>query len=92
MHRASGPISVASLSESEGLVLQTLLLRSASIEELLEPTRLAPGAIASTLTLLEARGLVTSYGGVTFHPTVVARRIDRGLVKADGRSTRHAPA
>jgi DNA processing protein len=92
VHRPRGPISVASLSESEGLVLQTLLRRSASIEELLEPTRLAPGAVASTLTLLEARGLVTSYGGVTFHPTVVARRIDREAVKADAPSASHAPA
>lgn len=90
--RASAPISVASLSESEGLVLQALLRRSASIEELLEPTRLAPGAVASTLTLLEARGLVTSYGGVTFHPTVVARRIDRQAVAADARPASRAPA
>lgn len=92
MERPSGPISVASLSESEGLVLQTLLRRSASIEELLEPTMLAPGALASTLTLLEARGLVTSYGGVTFHPTVVARRIDRQGAEADARSASDARA
>lgn len=75
LDRPTGPVSVASLSESEGLVLQTLLQRAGSIEELLGPTHLSPGALAGTLTLLEARGLVTSYGGVTFHPTVVARRI-----------------
>jgi hypothetical protein len=27
------------------------------------------------LTFLEARGLVESYGGATFHPTLIARRI-----------------
>lgn len=75
LHRPVGPISVATLSESEGLVLGTLLRRSASIEELIGPTHLSPGALAGTLTLLEARGLVTSYGGVTFHPTLTARRI-----------------
>jgi hypothetical protein len=35
------------------------------------------GSLASTLTLLEARGLVESYGGATFHPTLTARRIGR---------------
>jgi hypothetical protein len=38
---------------------------------------MATGALASTLTLLEARGLAESYGGATFHPTLVARRIGR---------------
>jgi hypothetical protein len=33
--------------------------------------------MASTLTLLEARGLATSYGGATFHATLAARRIGR---------------
>jgi DNA processing protein len=75
LRRPAGPVSVAALSESEGLVLGALLRRSASIEELIGPTRLPPGALAGTLTMLEARGLVTSYGGVTFHPTVEARRI-----------------
>jgi DNA processing protein len=71
------PVSVTSLSDAEGLVLHALLKRPASIEELLAPTRLRPGALASALTLLEARGLATSYGGVTFHPTLVARRLGR---------------
>jgi len=71
------PVSVTSLSEAEGLVLGALLKRPASIEELIPPTRLRPGALASALTLLEARGLATSYGGVTFHPTLVARRMGR---------------
>jgi len=71
------PVSVTSLSDAEGLVLHTLLKRPASIEELIAPTRLRPSALASALTLLEARGLATSYGGVTFHPTLVARRMGR---------------
>lgn len=80
VERREGPVSVASLSESEGLVLALLMRRSGSIEELLAPTQLGPGVLASTLTLLEARGLVATYGGVTFHPTVSARRI--GLRKS----------
>ena len=77
LSRGERPVSVTSLSEAEGLVLHALLKRPASIEELLAPTRLRPGALASALTLLEARGLATSYGGVTFHPTLVARRMGR---------------
>jgi hypothetical protein len=64
---------VGALSDAEGLVLGSLLQRSASIEELVDTTRLPVGAIASALTLLEARGLATSYGGATFHPTLAAR-------------------
>jgi len=71
------PVSVASLSDAEGLVLNALLRRAASFEELLGRTRLATGSLASTLTLLESRGLVESYGGATFHPTLMARRIGR---------------
>ncbi len=71
------PLAVG-LSEPEGLVLGSLFKRSASIEELMDRTRLGTPALASVLTLLEARGLVTSYGGATFHPTVVARRAGRG--------------
>lgn len=41
----------------------------------LSPLDMATGSLASTLTLLEARGLVESYGGATFHPTLTARRI-----------------
>ncbi|HET7636888.1 MAG TPA: DNA-processing protein DprA, partial [Candidatus Limnocylindria bacterium] len=54
---AHSPVAVASLSESEALVLAVLLERSASIEELMARTRLETPALASTLTLLEARGL-----------------------------------
>ncbi|HLE58502.1 MAG TPA: DNA-processing protein DprA [Candidatus Limnocylindria bacterium] len=72
------PVSVASLSEAEGMLLYRLLRRSGSIEELIDRTGLGPGAVASGLTLLEARGLVESYGGATFHPTLAARRIERG--------------
>jgi DNA processing protein len=70
-----GPVSVRNLSDAEGLILARLLNRSASIEELLAATRLSPGTLASGLTLLEARGLVTSFGGATFHATLAARRI-----------------
>jgi DNA processing protein len=71
------PVSVASLSDSEALVLHALLQRPGSIEELIGRTRLATGALASTLSLLEARGLVESYGGATFHASLTARRIGR---------------
>jgi DNA processing protein len=71
------PVSVASLSDPEALVLHALLQRPGSIEELIARTRLATGPLASTLTLLEARGLVESYGGATFHATLTARRIGR---------------
>lgn len=66
---------VASLSETEGLVLGTLIKRSGSIEELSARSHLGTAPLASALTLLEARGLAASYGGVTFHPTLAARRI-----------------
>lgn len=71
------PVSVTSLSDTEALVLHALLLRPGSIEELIARTKLATGPLASTLTLLEARGLVESYGGATFHATLTARRIGR---------------
>jgi DNA processing protein len=73
------PVSVTSLSDPEAMVLHALLQRPASIEELLGRTDMATGPLASTLTLLEARGLVESYGGATFHPTLVARRIGRPI-------------
>jgi DNA processing protein len=69
------PVSVTSLSDPEASVLYALLQRPGSIEELIGRTRLATGSLASTLTLLEARGLVESYGGATFHATLTARRI-----------------
>ena len=75
LQRGDRPVSVTSLSDAEALVLHALLKRPASIEELMAPTRLRPGSLASALTMLEARGLATSYGGVTFHPTLVARRM-----------------
>jgi DNA processing protein len=89
--RGSQPASVADLSEIEGLVLGALLGRSASIEELMIRTRYPTGAVASALTLLEARGLVTAYGGATFHPTLAARRIGReALGGSGGRGRRNA--
>jgi DNA processing protein len=69
--------SVLNLSDAEALVLGNLLRRPAAIEELTGRTRLATGTLASSLTLLEARGLVESYGGATFHATLAARRIGR---------------
>jgi DNA processing protein len=73
------PVSVASLSDPEAMVLHALLQRPGSIEELLGRTGMATGSLASTLTFLEARGLVESYGGATFHPTLTARRIGRPI-------------
>jgi DNA processing protein len=67
--------AVATLSETEALVIGALLNRSGSIEELLGRLDLSTATMASALTLLEARGLVVSYGGVTFHPTLDAKRI-----------------
>ena len=68
-------VSVAALSESEAVALYALLRKPGSVEELLASTHLPTSALASALTLLEARGFVTSYGGATFHPTLAARRI-----------------
>lgn len=68
---------IAILSDSEAMVLARLLKRPASIEELAAPTSLPTGVLASALTMLEARGLATSYGGATFHPTLAARRLGR---------------
>lgn len=69
--------AIALLSDAEGLVLARLLERPASVEELIGPTELPAGTLAGALTMLEARGLVTSYGGATFHPTLAARRLGR---------------
>lgn len=71
----TGPVSVAALSDTEALVLYTLLQKPGSVEELLPATQLPTSSLTSALTLLEARGFVTSYGGATFHPTLAARRI-----------------
>lgn len=70
----SPAVSVRTLSEAEGLVLGLLMKRAASIEELVTRTHLGTPALAATLTMLEARGLVTAYAGATFHPTLAARR------------------
>jgi predicted Rossmann fold nucleotide-binding protein DprA/Smf involved in DNA uptake len=74
LRRGDLAVSVRALSEAEGLVLATLIRRSGSIEELGPRTRLSTSQLAATLTMLEARGLVTAYGGATFHPTLAARR------------------
>jgi DNA processing protein len=73
------PPAVSALSEVEGQVLRRLLERSGSIEELVDRTQQPPASVASALTLLEARGLVNTFGGATFHPTLGARRL-AGLV------------
>jgi DNA processing protein len=73
------PPAVSALSEVEGQVLRRLLDRSGSIEELVDRTHQPPASVASALTLLEARGLVNTFGGATFHPTLGARRL-AGLV------------
>ncbi len=69
------PVSVAALSDTEALVLYRLLAKPGSVEEMLAVTDLSTASLTSALTLLEARGFVTSYGGATFHPTLAARRI-----------------
>ncbi|HEY8180030.1 MAG TPA: DNA-processing protein DprA [Candidatus Limnocylindria bacterium] len=69
------PLGVETLSDPEGLVLYRLVNHPGSVEELLATTELSTAELASALTLLEARGLVTSYGGATFHPTLAARRL-----------------
>ncbi len=71
-HRST---AVEALSEVEGHVLKRLLERSGSIEELVDRTGHPPASVASALTLLEARDLVSCYGGATFHPTPEARRL-----------------
>ena len=73
--RGERPPSVASLSDSEGLVLAQLLKRAGSIEELIDRTGCTTGVVASALTLLETRGLVSAFGGATFHLTLAARRL-----------------
>jgi DNA processing protein len=74
--RAPAP-ATAALSEVEGQLLNRLLERSGSIEELVDRSGQPPAAVASALTLLEARGLVSSFGAATFHPTLAARRLAR---------------
>ncbi len=73
-HRTPAP-AVSNLSEVEGVVLKHLLERSGSLEELVDRTRQSPAAVASALTLLETRGLVSPFGGATFHPTLAGRRL-----------------
>jgi DNA processing protein len=69
------PPAVSALSEVEGQVLRRLLERSGSIEELVDRTHQPAASVASALTLLDARGLVNTFGGATFHPTLGARRL-----------------
>lgn len=75
--RRTLPSVVEALSEVEGQLLTRLLERSGSIEELVDRSGQPPAAVASALTLLEARGLVSNFGGATFHPTLAARRLAR---------------
>ena len=82
-------VSVRAMSEAEGLVLGTILNRSGSIEELVSRTRLTTSTLAATLTMLEARGLVTAYAGATFHATLEARRSGWG---SDPGAKRHSAA
>jgi len=69
------PLGVETLSDPEAMVLYRLINHPGSVEELLTTSELSTAELASALTLLEARGLVTSYGGATFHPTLAARRL-----------------
>jgi DNA processing protein len=71
--------AVEALSEVEGQLLRHLLERSGSIEELIDRTRQPAASVASALALLEARELVETFGGATFHPTLAARTL-AGLV------------
>lgn len=73
--RGLRPPTVAALSEVEGVVLRYLLERPGSIEELVDRTRQPAASVASALAMLEARGLVDSYGGATFHVTLAAKRL-----------------
>jgi DNA processing protein len=75
--RRTPPPTVSALSEVEGQLLKRLLERSGSIEELVDRSGQPPAAVASALTLLEARGLVSAFGAATFHPTLAARRLAR---------------
>jgi DNA processing protein len=74
LQRGRLTVSVRSLSEAEGIVLGAVLKRSGSVEELGARLKLSTSLLAATLTMLEARGLVTAYAGATFHPTLAARR------------------
>ena len=75
LSRGAPPPAVAALSEVEGQLLRRLLERPGSLEELVARCRQPPAAIASGLSLLEARGLVNAFGGATFHPTLAAKRL-----------------
>jgi predicted Rossmann fold nucleotide-binding protein DprA/Smf involved in DNA uptake len=75
--RGARPPVVKALSEVEGQVLNRLLERSGSLEELVDRSHQPPSAVASALSLLEARGLISAFGGATFHPTLAARRMTK---------------
>lgn len=75
VRRGRSPIGISQLSEAEAVVMAKLLQRPGSLEELIDRTGYPAATAASAITLLEARALVTSYGGATFHPTLDARRL-----------------
>jgi len=77
--RGERPPTVNALSEVEGQILRHLLERSGSIEELVDRTRQPAASVASALAMLEARGLVNSFGGATFHPTLAAKMLAKVL-------------
>ena len=75
--RGTRPPVAQALSEVEGQVLNRLLERAGSVEELVDRMHHQPSAVASALSLLEARGLISAFGGATFHPTLAARRLTK---------------
>ncbi|HSK93934.1 MAG TPA: DNA-processing protein DprA [Candidatus Angelobacter sp.] len=75
LSRGTEPPVTRALSEVEGQLLHRLLERPGSLEELVDRTRQHPASVASALNMLEARGLVSSFGGATFHPSLAARRL-----------------
>lgn len=77
LSRGERPPVLRALSEVEGQLLHRLLERSGSLEELVDRTRQQPASVASALSLLEARGLVSAFGGATFHATLAARRLPK---------------
>lgn len=79
LRRGERPLTVDALSEVEGQILNHLLERSGSIEELVDRSRQPAASVASGLAMLEARGLVNPFGGATFHATLAAKRLARVL-------------
>ena len=77
--RGAQPPALKALSEVEGQLLERLLERSGSIEELVDRTGHSAASVASALTMLEARGLVNPFGGATFHLTLAAKRLTNAV-------------